>query len=90
MTLPLVPALLGLVLGLFAGLVHFASLKRVTALYLDGRSTGLAIGLQLGRLVLLTGVLVVLALQGALPLLAGALGVVAARVIVLRWTKEGS
>ncbi len=81
---PLLAAALALVLGFGVGVVHFASLRRVTALYLEGGPLARTIALQLGRLVLLGGLLVGLAMAGALPLLAGALGVLLARQAVLR------
>ena len=74
----------GLIAGLAGGVAHFALLRWNTALYLRPRGLGRAIALQALRLVLLAGVLVALARQGALPLLLGALGVLAARWIVLR------
>ncbi|WP_434289586.1 N-ATPase subunit AtpR [Celeribacter sp. SCSIO 80788] len=82
--------LLGLLLGFGVGLLHFASLRRVTAMYLSGSSTARAIILQLGRLVLVAALLVFLALKGALPLLAGAGGLLLARIVILRRSrKEG-
>lgn len=77
-------SLLGLMLGFAAGLAHFATLRKVTALYLTGGAPGRALALQLARLVLLTALLAGLALLGAGPLLAGALGVVLARAVILR------
>ncbi|SFJ12791.1 ATP synthase subunit I [Celeribacter neptunius] len=79
--------LLGLLLGLALGFVHFSTLKRVTALYLGGGRVIWAVALQIIRLVLLALVMVFLARQGALPLLAGALGVLIARFVVLRGAK---
>ncbi|WP_428927918.1 ATP synthase subunit I [Marinibacterium sp. SX1] len=84
MTQTIAISLLGLALGLGVGLVHFMTLRRVTDLYLDGRATGRAIGLQLLRLLAMAALMVVLALQGAAPLLAGAAGLLIARGIVLR------
>ena len=81
-------SLLGLAVGLVAGTLHFLTLRRGTALYLGGGSPARAIALQLARLALLTAVLAGLAWLGAAPLLAGALGVVAARHLVLRRGKE--
>ncbi|HVB69509.1 MAG TPA: ATP synthase subunit I [Acetobacteraceae bacterium] len=74
----------GLIAGLLAGGLHFALLRRNAELYLRPRGLGRGIALQALRLVLLAGVLVVLARQGALPLLLGALGVLVARRLVLR------
>ena len=74
----------GLIAGLAGGTAHFALLRWNTDLYLRPRGLGRAIALQGTRLALLAFVLVALARQGALPLLLGALGVLAARWIVLR------
>ncbi|PTQ74899.1 F1-F0 ATPase (N-ATPase) AtpR subunit [Celeribacter persicus] len=80
--------LLGLILGFGVGLLHFASLKRVTAMYLSGTATARAVALQLGRLALVAVLLVFLALKGAMPLLAGALGLLLARIVVLRLNRS--
>ena len=69
--------------GLAAGLVHFRSLHRVSEAYLAGNA-GRAIALQFLRLALLAVVLVGLAWLGAPQLLAGALGVLLARFVVIR------
>ena len=74
----------GLIVGLVGGTAHFVLLRWNTDLYLRPRGLGRAIALQGLRLALLAAVLVLLARQGALPLLLGALGVLAARWIVLR------
>ena len=74
----------GLIAGLAGGTAHFALLRWNTALYLRPSGLSRAIVLQALRLALLAGVLVLLARQGALPLLLGALGVLAGRWIVLR------
>lgn len=63
--------------GYGAGRLHFASLHRIADLIVAGRLA--AIGLQLGRLVLL-GVFLFLCVQfGAATLLAGAAGILTAR-----------
>ena len=74
----------GLIVGLVGGTAHFVLLRWNTDLYLRPHGLGRAIALQGLRLALLAVVLVALARQGALPLLLGALGVLAARWIVLR------
>lgn len=74
----------GVIIGLALGLIHFGTLKKVSALYLSGTGAGRAIGLQLGRLAFLAVALALLALSGAGPLLGGALGVLAGRTLVLR------
>lgn len=87
---PLALTPLGFALGFAAGLVHFATLRRVTALYLGGSGAGRALALQIVRLAGLAAVLVLLAWLGAGPLLGGALGVLVARGVILhRAGKEG-
>lgn len=81
---PLTGALLGFCLGALLGLVHFASLHRVAALYSSGGPMGRALALQLGRFVLLVAGLSGLAFLGAVPLLSGALGLLVARGVILR------
>ncbi|MCA0942029.1 ATP synthase subunit I [Salipiger pacificus] len=81
---PYTLAALALCLGFALGWAHFASLRRVTGLYLDGGPPWRALALQLGRLGLLAAGLLGLALLGTLPLLAGTLGLLLARQVVLR------
>ena len=78
--LPLAAQLaLGLLIGGLVGALHFASLGCNLNLFLSGRA-GMAIALQLGRLTLSVGVLVLLLKILGLPaLLAGALGLLLAR-----------
>ncbi len=76
-------AAIGLLLGLLGGGAQFALLRWNTDLYLRGGAFGRAIGLQVLRLGLLGVVLTALAWHGAVPLLAGALGVQLARGLVL-------
>jgi F1F0 ATPase subunit 2 len=79
------PALLGFfVVGMLAGAVHVALLRRNTQMYLHSSGVGKAVALQMLRLALLGGVLWVLAEHGAPALLAGAAGVLAARQLILR------
>ncbi|WP_158258684.1 N-ATPase subunit AtpR [Rhodopila globiformis] len=70
--------------GLAAGTLHFALLRWNAALYGRAGGIGGAVALQLLRLAVLGGVLAVIATYGALPLLLAALGVVAARPVVVR------
>ncbi|MCT2398446.1 ATP synthase subunit I [Novosphingobium mangrovi (ex Huang et al. 2023)] len=76
-------ALAALVIGLVLGFVHFGMLASVTEDYLAGRAMR-AVIVQVLRLAVLGAVLFALVRLGALPLLAGALGIIAARAIVLR------
>lgn len=73
-----------LAIGLVAGALHVALLRRNAAMYLRPGGIAPAVALQVLRLGLLAVVLMLLARQGAAALLAGALGVVAARWIIVR------
>ncbi|WP_118138650.1 ATP synthase subunit I [Oceanicella sp. SM1341] len=84
----LLPGLGGLLAGFLLGLVHFGGLRHNTRLYMQGRA-GAGIALQLGRLALVAAGFTGLALLGPVPLLAGTLGLLAARRVVLRRTRAG-
>lgn len=68
--------------GTAVGWFHFASLSRVTDLLLAGRLAG--VGLQVARFALLGGFLWICSRGGWPVLLAGALGLLAGRTLVLR------
>lgn len=68
--------------GFGLGWLHFASLSRVADLFVAGHMR--AVALQLARLAVLAGFLVLCAQGGAAVLVAGAAGVLAARARVLR------
>ncbi|MCJ2185609.1 N-ATPase subunit AtpR [Novosphingobium beihaiensis] len=72
-----------LLLGLVLGFVHFGTLASVSEDYLNGR-TGRAVAVHLLRMAVMAAVLFALVKLGAIPLLAGALGIVIARAVVLR------
>ena len=74
--------------GLVLGLIHFRTLRQVSADYLAGYA-GRAALLQMIRLAILVAVLFGLALLGAMDLLAGALGVLAARLVVVGRARKG-
>ncbi|WP_338468173.1 ATP synthase subunit I [Novosphingobium sp. ZN18A2] len=78
--LTIAAALLG---GALLGWIHFSSLHTVTQDYAQGRAPR-AVLLQFGRLAILAGGLFLLARLGAWPLLAGSVGLFAARAAVLR------
>lgn len=85
------PGLAGfLAIGLVAGALHVALLRRNAAMYLRPGGIAPALALQMLRLGLLAAVLVLLARQGAPALLAGALGVVVARWIVVQRLAGGA
>ncbi|SFC67181.1 ATP synthase subunit I [Tropicimonas isoalkanivorans] len=85
---PIAGAVIGFLVGVTLGLVHFSSLRRVTVLYLAGRDIGRALALQAARFANVLAVLVLLARVGVLPLLAGTLGLLVGRALVLRQARK--
>ncbi len=73
-----------LAIGIGLGLLYFRTLWWNTRLLAEGRRTTTAVALMLGRFVLLAGLLTLASLEGALPLLVMALGILIARSAVLR------
>ncbi|HUN39321.1 MAG TPA: ATP synthase subunit I [Acetobacteraceae bacterium] len=77
---------LWLVFGLTAGAGHFALLRWNAGLYLSGSGVLCALAVQMLRMAA-TGVLLAFAaVHGALALLTAAIGVLVARMLVLRMT----
>lgn len=70
--------------GLGLGAVYFGGLWWNACLFASGTRLVAAISLMIGRVALLAGFLTLASLEGALPLLLMALGVVAARPLVMR------
>ncbi|MBO9099613.1 MULTISPECIES: N-ATPase subunit AtpR [unclassified Rhizobium] len=70
--------------GIGMGFAYFRMLRENTALLVTGRRLRLAVSLTVGRLALMAGGLILAGRQGALPLLAMALGVWIGRSIVMR------
>ncbi|KAB7738398.1 hypothetical protein F2P47_17425 [Parvibaculum sedimenti] len=81
---PLGGGFIGLMAGVLLGFFHFRSLWWNTQVYMSGGNPFRALALQLFRFAVLIALLVGLAKLGALPLLAGALGLLLARSIVFR------
>ena len=79
-----------LALGFAAGTLFFALLRWNAALYMRGGAPVLAVAIQLVRLSALAGVLALVALHGALPLLLTAAGLLIARPIVFRVLAGGA
>jgi dolichyl-phosphate-mannose--protein O-mannosyl transferase len=77
-------AALWLLAGLAGGTAHFALLRWNTQLYLGGGALVHAVGVQLLRLVAIGLLLGFAAWHGAWPLLLAALGVMVARLLVVR------
>ncbi len=80
-------ALVAFAVGYAAGLLHFRSLRSVARRLIGGDWT--AVGLQLLRLALLGGLLLLLVQGGAHLLLAGTAGVLLARHRVLTTSETG-
>jgi F1F0 ATPase subunit 2 len=76
--------IISFVIGIVAGALYFGGLWWNTRLFAEGGSTRTIILLMVGRFTLLGGLLTVASLQGAMPLLAMALGVFTARFAVMR------
>lgn len=76
-------ALLYVSLGALIGTAHLLLLRRNSRLYAQRETLGRAIGLQVLRLAGVAGVLVIVALHGALPLLMATLGVVVVRPLAM-------
>lgn len=77
--------LLATLFGILLGWVHFSTLSRVTDLLVTGRLIG--VGLQMGRLAVLSGFLIGCALVGSGPLLGAAAGIGIGRIVALRRTR---
>jgi F1F0 ATPase subunit 2 len=73
---------IGLITGLLVGAFHFALLWWNTQLFASG-SAGKAIALQLGRITVAVGVLVLLARLGFVALLCGGFGFLVARPLLV-------
>lgn len=81
---PVGAALIGFAAGGLAGLFHFQSLWWNTRAYTSGGHPLRALALQLLRFAMIVLLLTWLARLGVMPLLAGALGILASRSYVLR------
>ncbi len=70
--------------GMALGAVYFNAVWWNASLLAHGGRVRIAVGLIVGRLALLGGLLALASLEGALPLLAMALGVLIARPVIMR------
>jgi len=77
-------AAFGFAAGALLGLIHFGTLWWNTKAYTAGGNPFRALAIQLLRFALLVAVFVGLARLGALPLLAGALGLLVSRSFLIR------
>jgi F1F0 ATPase subunit 2 len=76
------------VAGIMFGLFYFRTLWWNARRFTGGGRVATTIAMMIGRFVLLGGLLTLASLQGALPLLVMALGILIARSVVLRGIRE--
>ncbi|ACE99608.1 hypothetical protein IP86_17205 [Rhodopseudomonas sp. AAP120] len=74
--------------GIVLGMLYFRGLWWSVRRFSDGGKLAATIALMIGRFVVLGGLMTLASLQGALPLLVLALGVLAARAAILRRVRE--
>jgi F1F0 ATPase subunit 2 len=79
-----------LIAGIMLGLFHFRSLWWNICRFAEGSRVTMTIALMIGRFALLVGLLTLASLEGALPLLMMALGVLIARPVVMREIPEAA
>jgi F1F0 ATPase subunit 2 len=79
-----------LIAGIVLGVLYFRSLWWNTRRFTGGGRVTTAIALMIGRFSLLMGLLTLASLEGALPLLAMALGVLIARPVVMCGIREAA
>ncbi len=70
--------------GIALGGVHFGGLWWTARLFAEGDRMMVAVGIMIGRIVVLGGLLTLVSFAGAPPLLAAAAGVLLARSVVTR------
>jgi F1F0 ATPase subunit 2 len=76
--------------GIALGLLYFHGLWRNACRFAGGGRWTTTIALMIGRFALLGGLLTLASLEGALPLLAMALGILIARSVVMRRVREAT
>lgn len=90
MTGTVLAVVVGIAAGVVAGVAFFGGLAATVRRLPDHpRPTGLLVGSLLGRLAVVVGILVALGVWGAVPLLCGAGGLLATRVVLLRRAAGG-
>jgi N-ATPase, AtpR subunit len=77
-------------IGIGLGILYFSAVWWNARLFALGGRTMTAVALIIGRLVFLGGLLALASLEGALPLLVIALGVLLARPLVIRRHREAA
>ena len=76
--------------GIALGILYFRSLWWNVRRFTDGGGVLTTVALMIGRFVLLGGLMTLASLEGALPLLMLALGVLVARSVVTRRVREAA
>jgi len=76
--------------GVMLGVLYFRLLWWTTSRFASGGPATTTIALMIGRFAVLGGVLTLASLEGALPLLIMALGVLIARSAVMRTVREAT
>ncbi len=76
--------IISFLIGAMAGALYFIGLWYNTRLFASGGSTRMAIVVMVSRITLLGGLLTLASLEGAVPLLTMALGVLTARFAAVR------
>lgn len=79
-----------LAVGIALGLLNFHALWWDARRLASGHRVGTTVSLMLGRVLLLGGALTLASLEGALPLLTLAAGILTARFVVLRGLREAT
>ena len=79
-----------LIAGMILGVLYFRSLWWNACRFARGGRVTTMIALMIGRYALLAGLLTLVSLEGALPLLVMALGVLIARSVVVRRVREAT
>lgn len=76
--------------GTWFGRLYFRSLWPITCRFIRGGHTVGTIVMMIGRFILLGGVLTLVSLEGAPPLLMVAIGILMARPMAMRWVREAT
>jgi len=86
----LVSLLAHLAAGIALGILYFRGLWRNVRRFAGGGRAATALALMAGRFALLGGLLTLASLEGALPLLMMALGVLVGRSVVMRRVRQAA
>jgi len=76
--------------GTWLGGLYFRSLWPITCRFTRGDHVARTIGMMIGRFILLGGILTLVSMEGAPPLLMVALGILIARPVAMRRVREAT